>query len=258
MVCEVRSEPLVSVVLTSYNRKLLVERALLSILNQSYKNLQIIIIDDASTDGTIEVLAKYANIDPRIELVLKSENKGLSHSRNLGVNKCKGKYIAFIDDDDSWLDSEKITLQVNNFKPNSINCGAIINSDDQIQTQKLPTNWRKQLIYRNGFIHTSTVMLLTSHVIKAKGFDKKLTKGIDSDLYRRLVFTFGLDIHLDCTPRVYYELASQNRITATNHGFKKRTRRLFESLYLLLKYNKLSLRYPLPYLRRIWIMIRNI
>ena len=77
--------PLVSVYITTFNRRLLLERALNSVLSQTYTNIEILIIDDASTDGTKEYIDKNFN-DSRIQYFLLSKNKGACHARNSGIN----------------------------------------------------------------------------------------------------------------------------------------------------------------------------
>ena len=94
--------PLVSVVMPTYNRADVVGRAIDSILNQTYNDFEFIIVDDGSTDSTSEILQKYAAIDKRI-ILLRQNNQGAAATRNAGVNKAKGKYIAFMDDDDISL-----------------------------------------------------------------------------------------------------------------------------------------------------------
>ena len=94
--------PLVSVVMPSYNRANFVGNAIDSILNQTYNDFEFIIVDDGSTDSTSEVLQKYAAKDKRVVL-LRQNNQGAAAARNAGVDKAKGKYIAFMDDDDISL-----------------------------------------------------------------------------------------------------------------------------------------------------------
>ncbi len=94
--------PLVSVVMSTYNRADVVGRAIDSILIQTYDNFELVIVDDGSTDNTPSILKKYIAKDKRIVL-LKQNNYGLAAARNTGVNKSQGKYIAFMDDDDISL-----------------------------------------------------------------------------------------------------------------------------------------------------------
>ena len=102
-------EPLVSVVLPTYNRAHTLPRAIGSVLNQSYRNLELLVIDDGSKDNTVEVMA--AITDPRVRYVRLPKNGGASHARNAGMAEAAGTYIAFQDSDDEWL-AEKLEKQV--------------------------------------------------------------------------------------------------------------------------------------------------
>ena len=100
--CQMSITPLVSVVMATYNRADAIGRAIDSILNQTYDNFELLIVDDGCTDGTSLILEKYAAKDKRIVL-LKQNNLGLAAARNAAVDKAQGKYIAFMDDDDISL-----------------------------------------------------------------------------------------------------------------------------------------------------------
>ena len=91
---------LVSVNITTFNRAHLLPRCLDSILTQSYKNLEIIIVDDCSTDYTEEVVKKYQAKDSRIKYFKHEKNMGNAHARNTALKNCSGFYVAFMDDDD--------------------------------------------------------------------------------------------------------------------------------------------------------------
>ena len=97
-------EPLISVIIPVYNVESFLEKCIDSVINQSYKNLQIILIDDGSTDHSGDICDRYKNIDKRI-LVIHQKNQGLSVARNTGLNYSKGDWIAFLDSDD-WLESD--------------------------------------------------------------------------------------------------------------------------------------------------------
>ncbi|MBI5464356.1 MAG: glycosyltransferase family 2 protein, partial [Ignavibacteriales bacterium] len=94
--------PLVSVILCTYNREKLVTKAVKSALNQSYRNIELIIIDDGSADGTMAQLTPIALADPRI-IFVRHANKGLARSRNVGLRLARGKYVCFLDSDDWYL-----------------------------------------------------------------------------------------------------------------------------------------------------------
>lgn len=102
-------EPLVSVVLPTYNRRKLVTRAVQSVLEQSYRNLELIVVDDGSSDATGEAL-EYFTGDPRFHYLYQS-NKGQSAARNRAIDRSCGEYIAFLDSDNYWL-PEKLERQL--------------------------------------------------------------------------------------------------------------------------------------------------
>lgn len=99
-------DKLISIVVPVYNVAEYVEECIVSIINQTYKNLQIIVIDDGSTDKSIDICQKYAKNDSRIEII-SQENKGVSAARNSGMKVAKGEFITFIDSDD-YVDNNYI------------------------------------------------------------------------------------------------------------------------------------------------------
>ena len=92
--------PLVSVLLTTYNREKYLSYCIESVLNQTYKNLEFIIIDDGSTDSSMDLIRRYH--DPRIKAFHLNENHHISYATNVGLNKVSGDYLAYIDSDDVW------------------------------------------------------------------------------------------------------------------------------------------------------------
>ncbi len=94
-------QPLVSIIVPVYNGERTIERCLRSIQNQSYKNIEILVVNDGSTDHTEKVAQKYAAGDKRFRYI-KKENSGVSHSRNVGIAAARGEFLQFVDGDD-WL-----------------------------------------------------------------------------------------------------------------------------------------------------------
>lgn len=92
--------PLVSITLSTYNIEQYIAGSLDCLINQTYKNTEIICIDDGSTDNTLKILKEYATKDKRIKVVAKPKNEGLAVARNLSLKLAKGKYIIFLDGDD--------------------------------------------------------------------------------------------------------------------------------------------------------------
>ncbi len=107
-------EPLVSVIIPTYNSGRYIKEAIDSVLAQTYKNLEIIVIDDGSMDDTRTVLEQYAG---KIKYFYK-KNGGPASARNLGIKNSKGEYIAFLDSDDIWL-TDKINLQLQEMSPDT-------------------------------------------------------------------------------------------------------------------------------------------
>lgn len=99
---------LVSAIITAHNRLDLLKRAIQSVRNQTYQNIELIVVDDASSDGTFEYCSSQSF---RFIHIPKEESRGGNHARNLGIKAAKGFYVAFLDDDDIWL-PEKIEKQV--------------------------------------------------------------------------------------------------------------------------------------------------
>ncbi|MBU3847110.1 MAG: glycosyltransferase [Candidatus Acinetobacter avistercoris] len=94
---------LVTVYIPTFNRLHLLKRAINSVLNQSYENIEIIIVDDYSSDGTQEFLKEISSIDQRIKIFLKEKNGGACESRNIAIQASQGEYITGLDDDDYFL-----------------------------------------------------------------------------------------------------------------------------------------------------------
>ena len=97
-------EDLISVIVPIYNVESYLEQCIKSIINQTYKNIEIILIDDGSTDKSPKICDKYKQKDSRI-IVVHKQNTGVSATRNIGLELSKGKWIAFVDSDD-WIEKE--------------------------------------------------------------------------------------------------------------------------------------------------------
>lgn len=101
---------LVSVIIPVYNRENTIGRAIDSVLCQTYSSLELIIVDDGSTDGTVKRIKEYN--DNRIKLICSEKHGGANQARNIGMMNAKGEYIAFQDSDDEWL-PDKLSIQLN-------------------------------------------------------------------------------------------------------------------------------------------------
>lgn len=102
--------PLVSVVIPVYNSEKTLDNCMHSVITQSYTVLEIIVVNDCSTDKSIEIIKKYADLDSRVFIVNKNKNEGLVYARKAGVNVAKGKYIQYLDSDDTLCEDAIVRL----------------------------------------------------------------------------------------------------------------------------------------------------
>ena len=106
---------MVSIIMPAYNAEKTIVFSIESVLSQSYSDLELIIINDCSKDGTKEIVEHYAKSDNRVVVINNKENQGVSKSRNIGIQVAKGEYIAFLDSDDIW-DKSKLKKQLHVMK----------------------------------------------------------------------------------------------------------------------------------------------
>lgn len=108
----------ISVIIPSFNRSERLEKAINSVLQQSHECMELIVVDDGSTDGTAQLVEQISNTDPRVRYFYQ-DNQGVSAARNFGLSKVKGDWIAFLDSDDEWL-PEKLSQQVQLLKQSDL------------------------------------------------------------------------------------------------------------------------------------------
>lgn len=97
------NEPLVSIIMPSFNSEQYIEQAISSILKQTYKNWELFVIDDCSKDNTGSIVEEFSINDCRIKIIVLENNQGAAVARNIGLKNASGKYIAFLDSDDRWF-----------------------------------------------------------------------------------------------------------------------------------------------------------
>ncbi|MEN9342163.1 MAG: putative glycosyltransferase EpsE [Candidatus Parcubacteria bacterium] len=158
----------VSIILPTYNRAGLLPRAIDSVMRQSYKDWELIIVDDASTDETPEIIKKWAETDYRITVITNVVNQypDLPKNLNKGLAIAKGKYIARLDDDDYWIDSQKLEKQVDFLEKNKeyviVGTGMIVIDEKGEELYRYLKNRedvdiRKKALFANPFSHTTVL-----------------------------------------------------------------------------------------------------
>lgn len=191
-------KPLVSAVITTYNYGHFLAQAIESVLGQTYKNIELIIVNDGSTDNTDEVVRIYLS-DSRVSY-LKQANLGQSRAKNAGIEKARGDYVAFLDGDDQWL-PEKLALQLPLFgKDPSI--GVVysrmrcINEDGSPRKANLLkpcSGWVTDKLIIDNFVPFSSSVVKRECFDKCAAMDEGLIASVDWDLWLRLSRGYKFD-----------------------------------------------------------------
>jgi len=186
-----KNKPAISVVMSAYNSEKYIGEAIESILNQSFRNFEFIIINDGSIDKTLEIIKRYSKKDNRIRLIDNGKNLGLIKSLNRGLKSAKGKYIARMDADDISL-RERFKVQYNYLEENPsiflIGTGAfIVNEEDKKTGRFNPVVGYKRIskqIVKGNIIYHPTIMLRNGFGVF---YRDKMRYCEDYDLYLRLL-----------------------------------------------------------------------
>ena len=111
--------PLVSIIMPCYNAERYIAQSIESVLAQTYRNWELLITDDCSTDGSVKIATKYSLLDDRISLLVPDEHQGIARTRNMSISRARGRFVAFLDSDDIWY-PEKLERQVNYMLENDL------------------------------------------------------------------------------------------------------------------------------------------
>ncbi len=173
----IKTEPLVSIIIPTYNRAKLLKRAISSCLKQTYRNIEVIVIDDGCTDNTEQVVKSF--IDERVVYIKNKTNKGIPATRNIGLNIATGEFIGFLDHDDEYL-PEKIEEQVKVLTDNP-DIGFVVCGRYEIE---IKTN--KQTIKKANDYILQQVLVRKSCFEQSGQFDERFYTYEDSDMLTRL------------------------------------------------------------------------
>jgi glycosyltransferase involved in cell wall biosynthesis len=188
-------EPRVSIILPTYNRAPLLARSIASVLRQSYDNFELLVIDDGSTDETLNVVAGFT--DPRIKYFSLARNVGASAARNAGISLAQGQFLAFQDSDDEWFEA-KLAKQMSAFRGGPTNLGMVYSDMERILADGTATYFAAPGIVPGRLIDPATQFYqvhnlgIQSAVIKreylerAGSFSESLPVYEDLELFIRL------------------------------------------------------------------------
>lgn len=209
----------VSCIITTFNRSDLVSQAIESVLHQTYENLELIIVDDCSSEDYSAVIAKHL-LNNKVTYFKNPINLGLSASRNQGIKLASGHYVAFLDDDDQWL-PEKLLNQVTVLEssPKLVACSSShIESETGRLINKGIREFKKQDIYFRNLIGPPSKLLVRMDALGQIQFDESLRHAEDWDFYIRLM-NIGNIYSLE-TPLIIYNTGHFERMT---NGFSRLT-----------------------------------
>ena len=184
--------PFFTVVIPTHNRSSLLKRALESVLEQTFEDFELIIVDDHSTDDTASVVRSLS--DPRIRYMINKRTNGACGARNVGIFSAKGKWVAFLDDDDVWL-PEKLGYQ-HELAQNANKVVGLICTDYGIYKEKQnspvifknrTSGWVKDRLLYGGIIGCLSSVCVRTEILKAiEGFDERFPSSQDQDLFFRV------------------------------------------------------------------------
>lgn len=243
-----KNNPLVSVIMPTYNRKEYVIKAVDNVLSQAYKNLEIIIVDDCSNDGTKDVLLDLGQKHSQIIPLSNKTNLGPAGAANRGISQARGKYVAILDDDDIWVDDAKLEKQVEFLERNQeyvLTGGGVIKVDQSGKeiNRYLPIendiDIRRAILADNAFAH-STVLFRKDTFEKAGGYQKDFGYFADWDLWLKLG---RLGKFYNFQDFFIYYLDQEHDKKRSTHDYKIR-RQLLANIRLRKKYGNYYPGYP--------------
>ena len=213
----------VSVIIPMFNSEKYIVECLNSVINQTYHNLEIIVIDDCSTDNSINLVNSLK--DKRINLIKMKKNSGVSKARNKGVNKATGDYICFLDSDDVW-NLDKITKQVSFIEQNNyefIYSSYTIHNSKKDKFVKVPSKLSYKDAIKNTTIFTSTVMFKMKYINKSDLLMEDIAIGQDTlcwwGILKKGIIAHGIEESLSIY-RVGEKSLSSNKVRAVRGAWK--------------------------------------
>ncbi len=186
------TDPRVSVIIPVFNRPIMVKEAIDSVLAQTFNNFELILVDDGSQNETKQILRQYQATYPQKISIIFCEHSGVSSSRNAGIKRATGEFIAFLDSDDLWI-SSKLEKQIQFMEQNGVD---VCQTEERWVRNGKQVNPMKKHAKRSGkiffdclplcIVSPSAVMIKKSVFEKVGMFDEKLPACEDYDLWLRI------------------------------------------------------------------------
>ncbi|MCZ2684784.1 glycosyltransferase [Bacteroides fragilis] len=224
--------PLVSVIMPSYNSKKYIKKAIDSVLEQTYSNFELIIVDGNSTDGTLDILDEYKKQDRRIK-VIQDEGRGIGAALQLGCQIASGKFIARMDSDDIAINTRfEKQLKIFHSIPNLILVASpviYINEDDSIVGYSFPYTNKRIIQEKVYLIAHPTVMMKKDAYVKAGGY-QPLLRAEDYFLWNRMRLMGEFYIFKE--PLIKYRLLQDSLSHTLDDNFNKKLGSKLESYFI--------------------------
>lgn len=235
-------KPLVSIYIICFNHEKYVAQAIDSVLNQSYKDLELIIVDNNSTDGSRKIIESYRGKDSRIDFCFLDENTYVSYASNLAIKQCQGEYICGLASDD-YFEKEKIEIQLEYMqKKNLKSCFTWVNTvndtntklvDSQLEklfNQKyLPSTIKKHFISQENVLCAATCLFHRSIFDKFGYYDNRLLQSQDHEMWLRILK--NEDIHVLPIKLTNYRIRDDGENLSINMSEKSINRSRLECIY---------------------------
>lgn len=233
---------MISVIIPAFNRERTIGRAIESVINQTYQDWELIIVDDCSKDNTKQIICDYEKKDSRIKGVFLDKNAGACNARNVGIDNARGEYIAFQDSDDDWekiklerqleyliqKDADIVVCKMKKINEDNIECG-IFPKNEYIPANNLITY--ETLLFQN--LISPQNLLVKKHCVEDIKFDKEQLSAQDWEWALRAVKKYKIIMQNEILSIQYFQkdsismnydkkLKSFDRIYQLNEdGYKK-------------------------------------
>ena len=216
---------MISVVIPLYNKELSIRSTIQSVLDQTFQDYEVIVVNDGSTDNSLQIVQTL--YDPRVKLISKS-NGGVSSARNVGIKNAIYPYIAFLDADDIWEPTylEEQWKMIQDFPDAGMwgtSWGTQIGNTRFLRTTKIEAGFRGYItdyFKRHLFLYYTCVTVINKDIFnKIDMFDERISCGEDLDLWYRIILNFPVAYYEKTL--VYYRQDSENRITLSKKDITK-------------------------------------
>ena len=227
-------EKLISVIIPTYNRKKFIQEAINSVLEQNYKNLEIIIVDDCSNDDTMEILKEKYSSNERIKLYSNEKNSGAGVSRKFGYSKASGEYLVFMDDDDYYTNMEffsrAIQILEQNHNISFVSSSSIIEYVNENKKEKRIMNICGRIKNADYLLHFQQEYMKSSSTFTTIFRKASLENANIADVYMLNDSSIYLRALLEGDAYILEEISGTYRVHSSNISFNLNAKFIIENL----------------------------